>query len=67
MEKLGVENNQLRKELLDEEANLMQKVQGLLLKHEKTASERAEEHSLNNRLSQVRARIYELDGKKMGV
>jgi hypothetical protein len=58
MEKLGVQKEILYSELRDEEANLMQQIQGLFGDMEKNAEDRSR---IEARLIQVRNKITELD------
>lgn len=61
MEKYSQDNQTLRENLINEEAQLMQQVQRFLSTSEKTASEEAQNQQIHNRLQQVRSKITELD------
>jgi hypothetical protein len=59
MEKVGVSNQEMHDNLRNEEATLMQRMSKIMTDPAKTAADRTE---VENRLSQVRAKLTELDG-----
>lgn len=62
MEKQGIDLDSLKQGLLQEEASLMQKKQRLFVSgSEKTASESQEETQIDSRISELRAKINEID------
>lgn len=62
MEKQGIDIDSLKQGLLQEEASLMQKKQRLcVFGSEKTASESQEETQIDSRISELRAKINEID------
>lgn len=61
MEKYSQTDNDIALELRNEEAQLMQKMAGFMAGQEKTAAEQTERQQTERRLSQVRARITQID------
>lgn len=60
MDKYSQDDSTLLKQLQDEEHKLMQKVGSFMAVGEKTASEEEDLSRTENRLTQVRGKIYEL-------
>jgi hypothetical protein len=63
MEKYGVGGDELTLALRNEEAELMQKMAGLMSRHTKTAAEEAEAQRVQARLQEVRGKLTEIDLK----